>query len=195
MAGTRFDHCLEHVLAAVRERPQGQTEYALLHRLHERQAPGFQTLALDRPMGLYQSHFILFHCLYRLQDRLRRKTGEHLHIHCLRIALEPPPEAVAGGSAIDHADPLRAYYLDLGNLDGMDAEQVEALLSDFWRRLARPDRRRHALGVLGLDDPVDREAIRKQYRRLAQRHHPDRGGDTATFQRLQEAMLVLGGKG
>lgn len=40
---------------------------------------------------------------------------------------------------------------------------------------------------LGLDDPAPTlDQIESAFRRLAQKHHPDAGGDVATFQRLRE---------
>lgn len=188
----RFDHCLADILAVLRAHPDGLGEYELLKALEARGAPGFTALDLRDPMALYRAHFMLFHCLYRLRQALVAETGESLDVHCLRIVLRPARPGSSDGSGIEQADPMQGYYLDLANLDGMDAEQVEALLSDFWRRFSRPDeRRREALQVLGLEDPVDEQRIRKQYRRLAQRHHPDRGGDTLVLQRLNEAMMVL----
>jgi DnaJ-class molecular chaperone len=47
--------------------------------------------------------------------------------------------------------------------------------------------------VLGLTPPVEVAEIRRAYRLLALRHHPDRAGPhgTATFQRIAEAYRVL----
>jgi DnaJ-class molecular chaperone len=36
------------------------------------------------------------------------------------------------------------------------------------------------------------EEIKKAYRKLAMKHHPDRGGNNSHFQRIQEAYAVLG---
>lgn len=33
--------------------------------------------------------------------------------------------------------------------------------------------------------------IKKSYRKLASKHHPDKGGDTATFQKIEEAYRIL----
>jgi curved DNA-binding protein len=45
--------------------------------------------------------------------------------------------------------------------------------------------------ILGLQQGCSPEEIKKAYRRLASQHHPDKGGDTATFQNIQAAYEVL----
>ncbi|WP_018865278.1 DNA-J related domain-containing protein [Thioalkalivibrio sp. ARh3] len=190
-AGSPVDTALlERVLEALREYPRGCTEHELIARLRDQGGEPFAAACLQEPLSLFQTHFVLFHCLHRLRDTLVEQ-GEWLRIHCLDIGIEPLPVADTGSSLPARADPLRAYYLDLRRLEGMDAAAVEALLGEFWSHLARDQRRGQALEVLGLEDPVDAAAIRQQYRRLAQRHHPDRGGDTATLQRINAARWVL----
>ena len=44
---------------------------------------------------------------------------------------------------------------------------------------------------LGVEKEASTEMIRKAYRRLAMDHHPDKGGDTTKFQKIQEAYAVL----
>lgn len=46
------------------------------------------------------------------------------------------------------------------------------------------------LGVSAKDNPSD-ETIRTAYRRLARKHHPDKGGDEKEFIKIQEAYHVL----
>lgn len=41
--------------------------------------------------------------------------------------------------------------------------------------------------ILGVAKTADEVAIKKAYRGLASKHHPDKGGDTAKFQEIQEA--------
>ncbi len=48
-----------------------------------------------------------------------------------------------------------------------------------------------AVEVLGLSGRVDQATVKAAYRRLARHHHPDRGGDVARFQRIQQAYEVL----
>lgn len=45
--------------------------------------------------------------------------------------------------------------------------------------------------ILGIERSATPEDIKKAYRRLASKHHPDKGGDKAQFQDVQEAYETL----
>jgi curved DNA-binding protein len=45
--------------------------------------------------------------------------------------------------------------------------------------------------ILGVHKTSTPDEIKKAYRKLASQHHPDKGGDTAKFQQIQEAYAVL----
>ena len=46
--------------------------------------------------------------------------------------------------------------------------------------------------ILGVPKGASEEEIKKAYRKLAMKHHPDRGGDQTQFQKIQEAYATLG---
>ncbi|HYY98373.1 MAG TPA: J domain-containing protein [Pyrinomonadaceae bacterium] len=54
------------------------------------------------------------------------------------------------------------------------------------------DRQRDYYSVLGAGVEATREEIERRYKRLARRHHPDRGGDEEEMKALNEAWRVLG---
>ena len=45
--------------------------------------------------------------------------------------------------------------------------------------------------TLGVAKTATPDEIKKAYRKLASQHHPDKGGDTATFQKIEEAYRTL----
>jgi curved DNA-binding protein len=49
--------------------------------------------------------------------------------------------------------------------------------------------------ILGLAKGASEDQIKSAYRKLAMKHHPDRGGDPTVFQEVQEAYNTLGDPG
>jgi hypothetical protein len=49
----------------------------------------------------------------------------------------------------------------------------------------------HALSILGLDERATLTDVKKQWRKLAQKLHPDKGGNTETFIRARTAYETL----
>lgn len=45
--------------------------------------------------------------------------------------------------------------------------------------------------TLGIGEGASQDEIKRAYRRLASKHHPDKGGDTIQFQKIEEAYRIL----
>lgn len=170
-------------------RPAGLSEHDLLKELAARKVSFFDEHYFNSPLGLFQRHFLLFHCLYLLRDKLRVGEAGDLTIDCLGIQIIPYRDAPSVHPA--SYDPLAAYYLDMDNLKSTDESDVLRMLENFWKRFVGKDQRDEALAVIELTPPTSYPEIKRQYRRLAMRWHPDRGGDSTRFQRLEWAMRVL----
>jgi DnaJ-domain-containing protein 1 len=183
-----IEHLIDRIHHLLQGQPQGLSEHELLCRLRADDAPFMTKTTGHDTLRLFRQHFLIMHALYQLQARLER-DGQSISIGPLNIRLRHHYRPRPG--IPQRPDPLRAYYLDLTQLEGVDETEVNTLLADFWHRYQGFDQRGEALAELGLEDPVDARTIKQRYRRLAMEHHPDRGGDTATLQRLHRAMRIL----
>jgi DnaJ-domain-containing protein 1 len=65
----------------------------------------------------------------------------------------------------------------------------------LWSSRVNPVRpiveRQQALAVLGLPPDATRQQIKRRYRELAKKYHPDRGGDQAEMRRIIAAYQLL----
>lgn len=184
----------ERISAIVRileANPQGMSEFALLKSLQSENLIHLEPDTFTDSLKLFQTHFLLFHHLYRLRDEWHDEGKGCLSIHTLSIQLRP---YVQGDAALAFNDPLRAYYLDLDELAKTEAEDVERLLHSFWRGLGQPAQageRQKALSILGLEQDASESMIRKAWRQQAMALHPDRGGDAEQFKNLCWAKNYL----
>src|ERR1043165_10074691 len=60
-----------------------------------------------------------------------------------------------------------------------------------WRRVKDSEPDKDYYSILGAGREATREEIERRYKRLAQQHHPDRGGDEEEMKTLNEAWRVL----
>lgn len=65
----------------------------------------------------------------------------------------------------------------------------------LWSSRVNPMRpiveRQQALAVLGLPSDATRQQIKRRYRELAKKYHPDRGGDQKEMRRIIAAYQLL----
>jgi curved DNA-binding protein CbpA len=45
--------------------------------------------------------------------------------------------------------------------------------------------------ILGVDSNTTKEEVKKKFRKLSMQHHPDRGGDPKTFNKILEAYRFI----
>lgn len=176
------------IFSVIRQQPQGLSEHELIKQLQNPENPFFATDALRDNLTLFRCHFLVFHCLYQLQQELA--ADFELQISALKILLIPHQQAQELNSLTEH-DPLASYYLNLNNLNKTDRDDVEDLLKDFWLKVLLPDNKDQALATLQLTPPVEWPQIKVQYRRLAKQHHPDKGGDEESFKAVCLAFQQL----
>lgn len=173
----------------LRRTPGGISEHDLIRHLRSEGCSDIPEIERRDLYGLFRTHFRLFHVLYGLRDRLRAAHSAELLLDPTRFRLAPWRP---GTEALDRPDTLAAFYADLSRLEATGPEDVARMVTGLQKRQYRAARRSDALAVLGLDDSAPADLIKRRYRQLAMRWHPDRGGDAQHFRELQEAMNVLG---
>lgn len=162
----------------------------------------FDDAALNDPLMLFQTHFVLFHCLYQLRKKWRSKGVGELDIGLTRISLKMYEEQQSEPeSALQQQDPLADYYLDWSNLSATDVDDVEALLDSFWQKMEGADlsadlceqSKKEACERLEIDNinTHDLKSLKSQYRKLQHLYHPDKGGSNTQSQALLHAYTQL----
>lgn len=168
--------------------PSGLSEYELIEALDKQYSDLFPKPDFTEKVLLFQHHFMLRHCLYRLQAEYAMRNNYQLDISLVTLVKRP---AVDASLEITQYDPLREYYLDLSNMNKESEASIEALLSSFWTRLTTFITAPQAHEILGLNGTESLAAKQHRYRQLAQQHHPDKGGNPETFNKIQQAWQSI----
>ncbi len=178
-----LEECLLEILLS---HPEGLSEYDLLELLMEKEKiPNFHS----SNHLMFQVHFLLFHALYKLRKVLRDQGKFDLQIHCLKIQLLPYSKGMEG--LVKYTpDLLEEYYLDFNNYE-TPPEEVEEMLSNFWKLFDKYQKKEKALKILGLSEPVNREQVLKSYYELVRKDHPDYGGNGEKISDLVYAKSIL----
>lgn len=183
------------IMEVLKQQPSGWKVHTLAAHLNEL---GLVPVLDPVPeKELFKKNFLIMNALYQLQETLYPDSW--LQVQAMDIELM---NGRYHGSThtIDLEDPLRDYYINWLNYEA-DEGEVKRLLNEFWARYKKfvggsetDMDRSHALGLFELPLDATQHDIRKRWRRLALRWHPDRDeGNTAKFQTLCEAWNVLRG--
>ncbi|GLR76203.1 DNA-J related domain-containing protein [Aliivibrio sifiae] len=146
---------------------------------------------------LFKRNFLIMNALYQLQTELYPE--QWLQVEAMNIHLFPERSSGYSDHVIDTAHPLREYYLEWTNYQ-VEEDEVRRLLNEFWSNYRRylggstisSMDRIQALKLFGLSESATGKEIRKQWRKLAMQHHPDRElGDADKFRVMCEAWNLL----
>lgn len=179
---------------------QPLSEFELIRTLQNEPYELLSERALRGSLSLFQTHFLVFHCLYLLRDQWRAEGVCELRIEPLAIACEKPVVDAhdSRGTSLSQTDPLAEYYLDFSHFERTTTEKVEALLDGFWRNFASKgqpvtaDERSQAMMVMELQTmPENQSQLKRQFRQQVHLKHPDKGGSASAMQALQQAYQVL----
>ena len=147
---------------------------------------------------LFKRNFLLMNALFELQDMLLPGQWVQTQAMDIRIIRILPGDI----DLIQHQEAgLKSYYLDWANYD-TSSNVVRDMLESFWTSYksyiginGRVMHLTQALRVLELDVSASDREIRRQWRKLALKWHPDRqGGDAARFREVCEAWQTLRGR-
>lgn len=181
------------ILEVLKQQPSGWKVHTLAAHLNDL---GLVPVLDSVPeKELFKKNFLIMNALYQLQDTLYPDSW--LQVQAMDIELM---NGRYHGSThtIDLEDPLRDYYVNWLNYEA-DEGEVKRLLNEFWTRYKKfvggsetDMDRSNALSLFELPLDATQQDIRKRWRRLALRWHPDRDeGNTSKFQTLCEAWHVL----
>lgn len=171
-------------------------EFELIQLLQKPPYALFDSSALSNQLTLFQTHFLIYHCLYLLRQQYQQNDAGFLMITALEIQLinrqNQSPET-------QEDIKLQSYYLELRHLQETTEAEVNALIDDFWLRMggrivAQPSQSEidEALRFFEVDvKTADWRTVKQQYRRKMHLLHPDKGGLTNDAQRAQQYFDIL----
>jgi len=170
-------------------------EHQLIKHLQDNKVTPFDTFSLAESKDLFSAHFLCMHVLYHLKREYSDKQTFVLDIQLVRIHRIPLDESDELNNnekmAIETIDPLESYYLNSKHYFETQEDEINDLLKSFWQKYMAQDEKKEALDVLNLPIDADEKMIKTQYKHLAQKHHPDKGGCAEMFTKIRQAKTVL----
>ncbi len=174
----------------------------------------------DESLVLYQNHFLLFHVLFLLQEEYY-KENKYLHIHFMRIFLLDYPEngkcrfyneeintfcdSICENNSnycTFHLNKLgntkiqlrtsKFFYLDKSNYYKLNKDTADDFINGSWEILSKYNEYAKSFKCLELPETATFEEIKKQYKYLAKKYHPDSSKDISKkFNEINNAYNFL----
>lgn len=185
---------LENTLFEIIDTHGSIKEHELLQKLATNGFLQFQP-SLE-PLELFRSHFLLFHILYRLEEKWIKSHQRYLTIDVLNIQLLERAEIddFKETNNPELFNALRHYYLNYEEFLNTQEQDVIELLDSFWQgfgQIHSQDEIQLSQQTLELGNHPTQQEIKTQFRKLSQKHHPDKGGDNEVFKQLVKAREIL----
>lgn len=171
------------------------SEHKIIKHLQDKKISPFDNFSLAHPKDLFSAHFLCMHALYHLKNQYQHSKKFKLIIQSMRIQRitlnDPISVREESQTALETTDPLESYYLNSKHYFETQEDEVNDMLKSFWQKYIAQDNKKEALDVLDLPTNADAKMIKAQYLRLAQKHHPDKGGCGEIFTKIRQAKTVL----
>lgn len=192
----------------------GISEYEIITKFKSAPYHLFNADVMSNNLSLFQTHFVIFNALYRLRDLGLELNQFDIDIISSNIRLMPLSQSnststqdgassVAGTRVqnreeLQAIEKLRTYYLDWNNFEKTTETSVNDLLDSFWNNMSSrspvqrsQDNLTQSLTTLELTDLPSEPSLKRQYKKLCNIHHPDKGGCQATFQKVHLAYQYI----
>ncbi|MGM0598193.1 MAG: DnaJ domain-containing protein [Candidatus Rifleibacteriota bacterium] len=172
---------------------------------------------------MYRWHFVLFNHLYKLQQKLLQKAT-YLHIHFMNLFIIDFPQGnkcchyysdsasfceqetvcnktrlcafhlkKSDDSSLDKLSESY-FYLDPENFHAVSPQNAEAFIAGAWNLLMNYQDLVECYKILELPQTSDLKLIKKHFKNLAKRYHPDLNPDyNNDFARINSAYRRLTG--
>lgn len=149
----------------------------------------------DANKALFKRNFLLMNALYQLQGLLLPDFWLQVQALNIQLLTQLPTDMTL---RLEQDTALRGYYLDWSHFD-ISADKVEDMLSHFWGQYqeyinpsAQAIDNHRALQIFELDNKASQQDIRRQWRKLALKYHPDRAfGNAEKFRQVCGAWQKL----
>lgn len=187
----------------------GISEYEIITKFKSAPYNLFNADVMSNNLTLFQTHFVIFNALYRLRDLGLELNQFDIDIISSNICFMPlsPNKQNDTLSTITKVqkpeeqqaiEKLRSYYLDWNNFEKTTETSVNDLLDSFWNNMSSrspvqrsQDNLTQSLTILELTDLPSEPSLKRQYKKLCNIHHPDKGGCQATFQKVHLAYQYI----